>query len=166
MYAVGMGLPRTILLVGLLLFASACNSDGDDDNWTVVWKSGGGTRTTTGGGVVAVKTAEVRPSGWTFEDPVPFEGEPPGPHLMAIGNALFHTGSDADVVDAVDTDRGTVALVRSGEGELRLVHFEGDNPVTAVAPAGAFRLIADSDRPLRVRVLVAEDVAVPAVRSE
>jgi hypothetical protein len=161
-----MGLPRTILLAGLLLFATACNSDGDDDNWTVVWKSGGGTRTTTGGGVVVVKTASVRPSGWTFEDPVHFEGDPPGPDLMAIGNALFHAGSDADVVDAIDTERGTVALVRSGKGELRLVHFEGENPVTAAAPAGAFRLIPGAARPLRVRVLVGEDVAVPAVRSE
>jgi hypothetical protein len=165
MYPVVMGLRRTILLAGLLLFTAACG-DNDDDDWTVVWKSGGGTRQTTGGAIVGVKNAEVEPPGWVFEDPVPFEGELPGPSLMAIGDALFNAGADADVVDAVKTGRGTVALVRSADGELRLVHYEGETPATATAPAGAFRLIRVSTRPLEVRVLVAHDVAVPATRSE
>jgi hypothetical protein len=162
-----MGNPRTILGAGLLVVLAACGGH-ESDNVTIVAASGsrsGGSAA--GGGVIQVSGSPLVAEGpaWVFDEPTSFEGPVPPVSLIAIGDALFRAGADSDVVDAVKTARGTVALVRAPDGKLFLGHFGGETPALSPAPRGARRVLRGTRSPLTVKVLVADDLAVRATRT-
>jgi len=161
-----MGIPRTILGAGLLVLLTGCGAH-EADRVTVVTVHGSQSSSrSTGGGVVSVSGSalEVEGEAWVFDEPVAFDEPIPPTRLLAIGDALFRAGSDAEVVDAIKTPHGTVALIRAAEGRLLLYHFEEEGSAWSPAPRGARRVLEGSGDPLTVRVLIADDLLVRATR--
>jgi hypothetical protein len=162
-----MGIPRTILGAGLLVVLAACGSH-ESDNVTVVTISGSqSSGRTAGGGIVRVKGSALTVEGgaWIFDDPKEFRGRVPPASLVAIGDALFRAGPDTEIMDAVKTARGTVALIRTADGRTLLYHFADEVSAWSLAPSGARRVLSGARDPLTVRVLVADDLVVRATRA-
>jgi len=164
---VPMGISRTIFCAGVLVVLAACGSH-ESDNVTVVTVAGSQSSSgSAGGGVIQVSGSSLTVEGqaWVFDEPKEFRGRIPMASLVAIGDAMFRSGSDTDVVDAVNTPRGTVALIRGADGQLLLYHFEAEGSAWSPAPSGARRILAGTRDPFTVRVLVADDLVVRATRA-
>lgn len=167
-----MGRATHLTLAVVLLGAfTACGggSSGDKDvtvKAAFVSSTGTNSSTTAGGAVVGVnvKSLSLLP-GWRVGEP--FEANDPIPptDLAAQGEALLFTGPEEQMIDAVATPVGTVALVRDGEGAvaLRLLPEEGD--ASEPLPSDAHRVLLVELDPLVLRVLLGSGVALPVARS-
>lgn len=166
-YDARMGLSRTILAAGVLVFLLGCGHEEPDRVVVVSAHGSQSNTTTTGGGTVVVTSSGLTVSveAWSFAEPSSFSGRIPPVRLTAIGDAMFRVGADAEVVDALRTDRGTVALVRKGRDRLLLCHFEEERSACSLAPEGSRRLLTGTNDPFTVRLLVADDLAVTATRN-
>jgi hypothetical protein len=158
-----MGSLRTLAGTAVFLLAAACG-DSEPDRVVVVTANGSEGSGTSGGGTIVVtnQSLSARPLAWVFGPAVPVEGRVPPTSLLAVGDALFHIAPDAELVDAVRTGEGTVALVRTPEGRLLLVLYGEGEPVSAPAPEGARRVLSGTGDTFSVRILVADDLAIRA----
>ena len=156
-----------ILAAGALAVLLGCGSEGPD---RVAYKSTHGSQSgsrTDDGLTIVTSSSSVIVDGeaWSFAGPTSFSGRIPPVRLTSIGDAMFRVGADAEVVDALRTHRGTVALVRKGGDRLLLCHFEGERFACSPAPEGSRRLLTGTNDPFTVRLLVADDLVVTATRN-
>ncbi|MEN8149059.1 MAG: hypothetical protein ABFS86_04505 [Planctomycetota bacterium] len=159
---------RSFLIFATLLLAlvPGCNVEEPD---RVVVASAHGSQSSSSGGATVVGVGNgltVEARAWSFGEPEAFPGRVPPVSLVAVGDAMFRAGPESSVVDALRTERGTVALIREPGGKLFLSHYEGEGCVASPAPAGARRVFPGTTEPFAVRVLVADGLAVTATRIE
>ena len=153
------------LLSAVIVAVSACSDEGSDDNvtWTAQFTGSEDTDSSAGGTVIEVNSkVVVGTPAWVVDDAAPFQGEVPLPDLSALGDALART--DWEVVDALLTAEGTVALLRT-EGRIVLLLLEDGPDSAAHLPEGAIRLLPAGERPLKVLVLTEDGLAAPATRT-
>lgn len=154
-----------ILHLGLVfLLLPACGDSGGDDNvsWSASFTGEEGDSDSAGGAVVDFSSnLEVEEASWILDEAVPFDGLLPLPDLAAMGDALART--DWEVLDAVFTPEGTVALLDGGDGPVLRLLSDGPLSLTTLPPK-ASRLLLTEEHPIRILVVIGRDAAIPAIR--
>lgn len=147
----------------VLLILSACgdNGGGDDVSWSARFSGSEGDSDTAGGAAVSYNNNLTIEETWMLEETVPFDDHLPLPDLGAMGDALART--DWEVLDAVFTPEGTVALLDGGDGPVLRLLSDGPRAM-AILPSEASRLLLTDEEPIRVLVIVGENTAIPATR--